>query len=156
MDYKNFDLDNSNPCDCMNACNLDPQCKAYTYVKPGIQGEKARCWLKNGVSDPVTDKSSCISGLKNIVMKMAEISSKPVGTIDPDNLATFNSNSKKPLITNIFPRCCSNKVCAPYLIGGSRFIITGSNFGTNAGAVQIMLSKYYEGQEVHDSSKSRR
>ena len=33
-DYKNFDLKSPNPEFCKAACEKDPKCKAYTYVKP--------------------------------------------------------------------------------------------------------------------------
>ncbi|NLV26593.1 MAG: hypothetical protein GXY48_05440 [Methanomicrobiales archaeon] len=66
MDYKNFELKNPNPCECRDVCYNDSECLAYTYVKPGVQSRNARCWLKNDVPDPVTDKN-CISGLKYTV-----------------------------------------------------------------------------------------
>lgn len=62
MDYDSFELSVDDPKQCQNACVMDTNCKAYTYVKPGIQG-KARCYLKNGV--PSSRKNnSCISGVK--------------------------------------------------------------------------------------------
>ncbi|MDD4162744.1 MAG: PAN domain-containing protein [Methanothrix sp.] len=63
MDYQNFDLSSANPSLCENACNADPNCKAFTYVRPGYQGANARCWLKSGVPDAVSN-SCCISGAK--------------------------------------------------------------------------------------------
>jgi hypothetical protein len=62
QDYKNFELD-SNANTCEFACTKDAQCKAWTYVKPGVQGAKARCWLKTGVP-PLRSNGCCISGLK--------------------------------------------------------------------------------------------
>ena len=63
MDYKNFDLPSPDANGCQNACINDPNCKAFTYVKPGIQGSNARCWLKTGV--PALKQSTCcISGIK--------------------------------------------------------------------------------------------
>ena len=63
MDYKNFDLPSPDPVRCANACTTDSQCKAFTYVKPGIQGPNARCWLKSGV--PASKQSTCcISGIR--------------------------------------------------------------------------------------------
>ena len=47
-DYKNFDLD-SNFNICEAACNGDATCRAWTFVKPGEQGPKGRCWLKTTV-----------------------------------------------------------------------------------------------------------
>lgn len=63
MDYKNFDLPSPDQNRCQNACINDPNCKAFTYVKPGIQGAKARCWLKTGVPAP-RQSTCCISGIK--------------------------------------------------------------------------------------------
>ncbi len=58
MDYKSFDLASPDPNLCERACKEDPQnCKAWTYVKPGIQGPKARCWLKSGVPPAVKNTS---------------------------------------------------------------------------------------------------
>jgi hypothetical protein len=62
QDYKNFELD-SNANTCESACAGDRKCKAWTYVKPGVQGERARCWLKRG-APPLQSNSCCISGLK--------------------------------------------------------------------------------------------
>jgi hypothetical protein len=65
QDYKNFDLAASiagfDP--CKSACESDANCKAWTFVKPGVQGPKARCWLKSGVP-PATPNGCCVSGVK--------------------------------------------------------------------------------------------
>jgi hypothetical protein len=75
-DYKNFDV-SADPNICRRACAIDPQCKAFTYVKPGIQGPNARCWLKNGV--PASKQSTCcISGVKNTQTETPEIKTVPV------------------------------------------------------------------------------
>jgi len=63
MDYSNFDLPSANPSLCEKACDDDPSCRAFTYVRPGYQGTSARCWLKSGVPDAVPN-SCCISGSK--------------------------------------------------------------------------------------------
>jgi hypothetical protein len=63
MDYNNYDLPSANPSLCEQACNSDPDCKAFTYVKPGVQGPKPRCWLKNGIPT-ATPNSCCDSGVK--------------------------------------------------------------------------------------------
>ncbi len=64
MDYKNFDLASPNPNLCEKACAEDPNCKAFTYVRPGYQGQSARCWLKSGVPDTAVPAECCISGKK--------------------------------------------------------------------------------------------
>jgi hypothetical protein len=62
MDYKNFNLPSPDPKLCQNSCQQDTACKAWTYVKPGVQGQYARCWLKSGVPS-IVKNSSCISGV---------------------------------------------------------------------------------------------
>jgi type VI secretion system Hcp family effector len=65
MNYNNYPLSSADPQLCANDCANDPNCKAFTYVKPGFRGENSdpECWLKNGVPDPVTNEY-CISGVK--------------------------------------------------------------------------------------------
>jgi hypothetical protein len=62
-DYRNFDLPRAEADLCGGACRNDPKCLAYTYVKPGVQGPAARCWLKETVADGRPD-SCCVSGVK--------------------------------------------------------------------------------------------
>jgi hypothetical protein len=63
-DYRDFDLNVADPAICHDACMKDPQCKAWTYVKPNtIQGPNPRCWLKNNVPNPIKS-GCCVSGVK--------------------------------------------------------------------------------------------
>jgi PAN domain len=62
-DYRSFDLATPRPEECRDTCLVEPQCVAFTYVNPGVQGPAARCWLKNGVP-PGTPSACCISGVK--------------------------------------------------------------------------------------------
>lgn len=62
-DYSSFELDRPNPQICRSRCAKDVQCRAYTYVKPGVQGPKARCWLKT-TAPAAARNSCCISGVK--------------------------------------------------------------------------------------------
>ncbi len=61
-DYRSFDL-SGGPEQCQEVCADDPNCRAYTYVRPGIQGRLARCWLKSGVPALVPN-DCCVSGVK--------------------------------------------------------------------------------------------
>lgn len=63
MDYRSFDLPAADPKLCQNECAGDPNCRAFTYVRPGVQGPKARCWLKSNVPAAVNNPC-CVSGLK--------------------------------------------------------------------------------------------
>jgi len=62
-DYRDFDLDAPDPQSCRDACRDDEECRAYTYVAPGVQGDSARCWLKNPAPDPEPNEC-CTSGAR--------------------------------------------------------------------------------------------
>jgi len=62
-DYANFWNESAEPAQCQNACRADSKCAAWTYVKPGVQGEKARCWLKSDVP-PRSKNDCCTSGIE--------------------------------------------------------------------------------------------
>jgi hypothetical protein len=62
-DYRDFDLPRADAFLCRDACLAEPECQAWTYVRPGVQGDTARCWLKNGVP-PQTPDTCCISGVR--------------------------------------------------------------------------------------------
>lgn len=64
-DYRSFDLATSigGYSSCESACMSESRCKAWTFVKSGIQGPKARCWLKSTVP-PASANGCCVSGVK--------------------------------------------------------------------------------------------
>lgn len=62
-DYANYDLPSGDPAECRAACDRDGQCVAWTFVKPGVQANVARCWLKNQEPQPAAS-DCCISGVK--------------------------------------------------------------------------------------------
>jgi hypothetical protein len=49
--------------ECERACAGEAQCAAWSYVRPGVQGAGARCWIKGSVPHPV-DNANAISGVK--------------------------------------------------------------------------------------------
>ena len=61
-DYHSFWLDRADPALCAEACVNDTQCLAWTYVNPGVQGDQAKCWLKDVVPDATAD-GCCTSGV---------------------------------------------------------------------------------------------
>jgi hypothetical protein len=79
MNIRNFDLSAADPKLCEDACKADPNCKAYTYVKPGVQGANARCWLKSGVPSPVKN-SCCVSGIISRTVITGTVSVAPPST----------------------------------------------------------------------------
>ncbi len=66
QDYNKF-MTKGDYVECARACDKDPQCRAFTWVKPGVKGVDAACCLKSGV--PVaTQNPNCISGVRVTVV----------------------------------------------------------------------------------------
>jgi len=63
-DYSNFEIGGV-PDQCRTRCLKDRRCEAWTFVKPGIQGRRAHCWLKDRVPLAVTNRC-CISGTRAV------------------------------------------------------------------------------------------
>jgi len=61
-DFLSVDLPAPEPAVCESLCRRHKRCRAYTFVRPGLQGSMARCWLKSQVSAPVAN-SCCVSGV---------------------------------------------------------------------------------------------
>jgi len=62
-DYDRFHINDQRPDRCQSECLLRRDtCKAWTYVRPGIQHKHAVCYLKNAVPAPVSD-TCCVSGV---------------------------------------------------------------------------------------------
>ncbi|MDR4495358.1 MAG: PAN domain-containing protein [Nitrospirales bacterium] len=67
-DYLHGFLPKADPAICKQACARDGDCQAYTYVKPGIQGTQAICYLKESVSSRALKKDCCVSGIKETAL----------------------------------------------------------------------------------------
>src|SRR6266571_5624618 len=74
-----YNLPAADPALCKKDCDADPNCQAYTYVKPGFQGPQPRCWLKSAVPAAVKN-DCCVSGVN---WAMLTPTATPVGCIDP-------------------------------------------------------------------------
>ena len=61
-DFRSLDLATADPALCQAECAGENRCIAWTFVKPGIQGEQARCWLKTPAPQAV-ENDCCISGV---------------------------------------------------------------------------------------------
>lgn len=48
-DIRSIELSQARPSWCGYYCSQDAQCRAWTYVPPGVQAAGAMCWLKNAV-----------------------------------------------------------------------------------------------------------
>ncbi len=88
-DYRSFDLNFDAPALCAGQCAQEGQCRAWTYVRPGVQGPKARCWLKNVVPAPTRD-GNVISGLRgNIAQPSAPPPAPPPASTTPVRAAAY-------------------------------------------------------------------
>ena len=50
------------PEQCRQACLDDNRCHAFTWVRAGVQGDQARCWIKTDVP-PQREDACCVSGV---------------------------------------------------------------------------------------------
>lgn len=53
---------------CRTSCGGEPNCQAYTWVKPGILGASGHCFLKNALPSIVKDPC-CDSGPRKFISK---------------------------------------------------------------------------------------
>lgn len=60
-DIRDFDLRAPDHNLCRQACDGNASCKAWTYVKPGVQGPQARCYLKSPAPARIAN-DCCVSG----------------------------------------------------------------------------------------------
>jgi hypothetical protein len=61
-DYRKFEVPIERYQSCREACEADGKCKAYTYVRAGVQGSKGVCWLKGSIPAKSANRC-CVSGL---------------------------------------------------------------------------------------------
>lgn len=106
-DYTSSDLVADNPALCQSECNLSPQCKAWTFVKSGVQGPKAKCWLKSTVPAPVTDPN-CVSGVKPVAAGPAPAAGG--GTMEPNTNRFGGDYANYTLKKSAKPSAC-RKLC---------------------------------------------
>ena len=58
-DYESYRMDDAHP--CRAACVGDKRCRAWTFVRAGIQGPTGVCYLKRSTPAPVAN-TCCVSG----------------------------------------------------------------------------------------------
>ncbi|MBL8323401.1 MAG: PAN domain-containing protein [Rubrivivax sp.] len=59
-DYRGFET--ASPQQCQSTCAAEGQCRAWTWVRPGIQSRTGNCWLKSAEPAAKAD-ACCISGV---------------------------------------------------------------------------------------------
>jgi hypothetical protein len=63
-DIRNFATGAGQLSACQAACDEDNRCTTWTYVRPGVQGPAARCWLKNSYP-PAVVNDCCTTGMSH-------------------------------------------------------------------------------------------
>ena len=61
FDFSIFDLSTASPDLCRSSCQANDNCRAFTYVQPGVYGPSARCFLKSAAG-PWRPCEVCTSG----------------------------------------------------------------------------------------------
>lgn len=103
-DYTRFEI--ANPKACQIQCkNESDRCRAWTFVRPGVQGPRAVCYLKTAEGD-ARPNSCCISGVNRKVTGLGkkpvpEVPTGPTGTApgamqEPGGFANATARRCKP------------------------------------------------------------
>jgi hypothetical protein len=151
-DYKSFDLSPSvnTPYPCAMACKMDPNCRAWTFVRPGIQGPTARCWLKNVRTKGVSD-TCCVSGVQrtNKGCVVAGVMRKDIA--DEDCVEAQGTGCIRRLLTPAQYAACL-RAQKPY-----HKIVNPPKNGSNAGnvATAIATNTVYKQPNGDDSASNK-
>ena len=90
-DFDSFDLAEADPALCQKACVDNAQCVAWTFVKPGIQADSARCWLKRPAPEKV-ENDCCVSGVMS--GRVAMIDNVHIRVVLAEGAADFDLNGR--------------------------------------------------------------
>lgn len=98
-DYKDFAMEPSiaGHAPCQAACVNDSWCRAWTYVKAGVQGPKAHCWLKKSVPEPVKD-NCCVSGVSGVISGLEFDSDRPGRDYEDFGISNVDLRTQAELI----------------------------------------------------------
>jgi len=80
-DYRSFEMPQPDPGACQAICAREGPCRAWTFVRPGVQGPRARCWLKTSIPEP-HDDGCCTSGVERAGESYQEGIDRPGMNID--------------------------------------------------------------------------
>ena len=119
-DYSKFWAASADPQLCQAACRADAKCAAWTYVKPGVQGPQARCWLKSQVPQ-ATQNECCTSGVERAVgyavnngsgpPKAGAQCANPATIQDPSSCYACNTNIFSATLLVWFNGVCTQPQC---------------------------------------------
>ncbi|TDH39148.1 VWA domain-containing protein [Pseudohoeflea suaedae] len=90
-DLDSLDLAEPDPALCRTACLDNAQCVAWTFVKPGIQADNARCWLKRPAPEKV-ENNCCVSGVMS--ERLAMIDNVKIRVLLAEGAADYDLNGR--------------------------------------------------------------
>jgi len=70
--YQRISIGHSGANACWSRCAADPQCKAWTWQRPGIAGTQGMCSLKTAVT-PARYSPCCVSGISKQLERQIEL-----------------------------------------------------------------------------------
>jgi hypothetical protein len=117
QDYTYYEVGTSAEA-CRSRCMSESKCRAFTWVRSGVQGNVPRCWLKHGVpSKAKTD--CCVSGVK-----IAEQDNVPPNPSTPAPRgkiqvisAVYGANCRRPSdVSGSLRQACDTKQRCDYLV----------------------------------------
>lgn len=122
------------PRGCKRWCEREKRCRAWTWVKRGVQGPNAVCFLKSGVSQ-VVSSSCCVSGYPGSGGDAPHVTATPgpqqvmppalpPANPQPAPPAATGSGLRKPLATS-----SGRFECGRLLVEGSNLSTTHSDAG---------------------------
>jgi hypothetical protein len=120
-DFRSFDIEPKNregsflsaEGECQFSCQNDPHCQTWTYVKPGLQGPNARCWLKNVIPAAVAN-GCCTSGV--LVRGFEPHTDRPGGDYSNFDMQTTDPQACQAACWND-PQCKMWTYVRPYVQG---------------------------------------
>ena len=107
-DIGNVVLTTPNPAQCQQQCTDNASCQSWTFVKPGVQGPNAVCYIKGGVPTEQAN-ACCTSGIK-VDLHPAGMTAMQ-GRVDRPgaDFANFDLPSADPLLCQ--GECGHNAAC---------------------------------------------
>lgn len=82
---------------CIDSCLKDPNCKAYTYTKPGYQAPNGICFLKSAVPVASTN-NNCISGVKSSISNVSQMAIPGFLILRPIDAPSFFASASVELL----------------------------------------------------------
>lgn len=109
--YQRVSIGNAGASACWSKCAADPQCKAWTWQRPGIAGTQAICSLKTAVT-AARYSPCCVSGISKRLERQIELALQKPSANKP--IASQNNMLAKAPIPIRYPAKPKVNKVTPY------------------------------------------